>query len=297
MTKKIFTVRGYQKSGTNWIANILNLHPRVLVRGEYHFHRLYECGINSFLSIPFSSQFEDIVDNNLERSIKRCLFDLRVDLGKKDIEFFGDRSPGPGANLKPIISERYPQIYIIRDGRSVVTSLTYHYMRIINDIGLNKISPWPDLKKIFTNYPELIKKSQKLFKNSKYFEENPEEFFNNEDYVRYISKSWKVYIEENDKIINEAERGLINSDILTIKFEDLFGNVEKMRKLVYEFLALDPREARPLTDREKPGFNKPNNLNHYRKGTVDDWKKYFNDKVYNCFMEEAGDILLKLGYK
>jgi hypothetical protein len=39
---KLFFLRGHMRSGTNWVGALLNLHPRVYCKGEYHFERLAE---------------------------------------------------------------------------------------------------------------------------------------------------------------------------------------------------------------------------------------------------------------
>ena len=38
--KKFFVVRGFMKSGTNWLCRLLNLHPDISCAGEFHWQNI-----------------------------------------------------------------------------------------------------------------------------------------------------------------------------------------------------------------------------------------------------------------
>jgi hypothetical protein len=295
-SKKFFALRGHQKSGTNWVSNILNLHPKILIRGEYHFHRIKKYGIDNFLTLDFDKKYINAIDKDFEKIVKKFVFSEK-DVNKKNILLFGDRTSGPGADLMPLFSSGYSQIFIIRDGRDILTSLIYHQMRVLSEIGIDNVSPWPELVEIFKKFPFLKEKSKQLKNDQYYFEKNPDKLFNEEGYVKFLSKIWSDYVKENIEIIKRAKKGLIKTKIHCVKYEDLHKNIEGTRREIYKFLELSPEAAAPLNECTKPGFKKTNNLKFYRKGVVGNWRNYFDSNVCRCFKKGAGDILIELGYE
>ena len=71
------------------------------------------------------------------------------------------------------------------------------------------------------------------------------------------------------------------------------------RAALYEFLALDPTEAAPLsTDTNtRPGFEREDPTRFYRKGRVGDWRIHFTPSAKRWFLDEAGDLLVRLEYE
>ena len=77
--KRFFQLRGFMRSGTNWIGNLLNLHPHICCTGEYHFdvmdgefRRLIEktCSPSSILS---QEAIQESVVREYELFLKRLI--------------------------------------------------------------------------------------------------------------------------------------------------------------------------------------------------------------------------------
>jgi len=39
---QVVFLRAYQRSGTNWMGNLLNLHPDIVCKGEFHFKSFFD---------------------------------------------------------------------------------------------------------------------------------------------------------------------------------------------------------------------------------------------------------------
>lgn len=286
---RFFAVRGYQKSGTNWVGNLLNLHPKIIIRGEFHFGRLYS-GLNSFFEIKSNQQFQTIIYKGLEDIIRKCLIYDSEKFNKNNVIWYGDQTPG---NIRPIFLKDSPHIIIFRDGRDVIVSQIFHRLRHAIE-GIHNAPQ--EFKNLYKKHP-IMHEKLKLFKSdTNYFEKNPSELLDNEKYIKECTTWWNNFMVINLNIIKELNKNGKNN-ILIIKYEDLFNNTEKERSKLYEFLNLDPKEAMALNSLTKPKFDKTNNLSLYRKGIVGDWKNYFTSNTCKWFKEIAGKTLIELEYE
>jgi hypothetical protein len=68
---------------------------------------------------------------------------------------------------------------------------------------------------------------------------------------------------------------------------------------MYEHLGVDPQDAWPITaeSRTAPGFGREDRASFYRKGEVGDWKNFASDPFRQWVKEEAGELLVELGYE
>jgi hypothetical protein len=131
--------------------------------------------------------------------------------------------------------------------------------------------------------------------------------------VRITARLWKQVVEADLALIaelNRAENELPNHANRTamvasghtratmVAYEALLENTDSERRRLYEFLALDPSEARALAaeDLTLPGVPHERSDAFFRKGVQGDWKQYFHDDAKQWFKEEAGDLLERLGY-
>lgn len=291
MKYKFFTIRGFPKSGTTWIQNLLELHPEIKVRGEYFFNYITEA-FDKFTKLDNNQQFSKKAKEYSKNFIKECLTDnLEKD---NKIKFIGDRTP---TNLEPFILDDIPQIYITRDGRDVLVSYIYHQLRTLHATELKELKKWEVLYGIYKKFPSLSEKLKNFSKDKNYFEKNPKKLLDDELYVRFMAKKWSDFIFRDFKTLDGIRSRKLNAEVFLVKYEDLHENVEHYRKGMYKFLKVDGLNAGKLNDLTRPGFKEVNNLSHYRKGAVCDWKKYFTENTLKIFYKEARNILKKLKYE
>src|SRR5215211_2785725 len=121
---QIFFLRGMQKSGTKWMGNLLNLHPRILCRGEYHFGVLDDAIKRWHQINGLTRSLGEAATQNLTAFIERS---VTSNPSKPDIVWFGDRTPG---EIDRGVLPDAPRIFLLRDGRDILVSRTYHYLRL-----------------------------------------------------------------------------------------------------------------------------------------------------------------------
>lgn len=125
--RRFVFVRGHPRSGTNWVSNLLNLHPRVCCTGEFHFETIYNA-IHRTRSIPWQLSGREPVSSALEEAfrymLRRCI-SAACRQRRPGAEWFGDRTPSDLLYWMP--GARY--IWVLRDGRDVAVSWTFHQIR------------------------------------------------------------------------------------------------------------------------------------------------------------------------
>jgi hypothetical protein len=290
--KKYFFIRGFNRSGTNWVERLLNLHPKISCTGEYYFDFMrLELNKQIFggYSALGSKAVKKIAERKFEDLVKCCMLAGCTDQKKKDALWFGDRTPW---TLEPILFPGARYFLVMRDPRDILVSWAYHLLRI--DITQRPDDPH---RLHFNKYPKMYEKRSSFQKNPSYFKDNPHELLDdNEAWVKYVARYWAAQMKQNVATINNIERGAINAAVHIVRYEELHADVEKGREKMYNFLGLSQAEASPLDSHTKAGFNREELQKHNRKGIVGDWRNYFGQETCHWFKEEAGQALIEAGY-
>jgi len=290
MTRKkepeVFFLRGYMRSGTNWLGRVLNLHPDINCQGEFHLEHFGQAKtrIDRSVSCFILDGKKDVLDREYYGFVKTL---VREFCGR-DHKFVGDRTP-VGISTLFVPNSKY--LLIHRDGRDVVVSWFKH---VLKTVSKNKQS----LKRYkgFTNHPEMIHKVKKTLNNKNYFEVNKQELLDCESYFRHIASQWNTRVVNDQKMSEIAkDKKALNIQILWIPYEKLHGSPEVERAKIYSFLGADPTLAAPLDKPTLPGFSKKI-VPGQSRGVVGSWTQYFNETTAQWFDEEAGEALKILGY-
>ena len=99
---------------------------------------------------------------------------------------------------------------------------------------------------------------------------------------------------------------LLGSNYTQVKYEDLLESGGREVKRLLEFLEVDSGDEtvrrcikstsfEKMSGGRKPGDEDPSSF--FRKGIAGDWKNVFNERDRQAFKEEAGELLIKLGYE
>ena len=264
------------KSGTNWIGNLLNLHPEISCIGELHLHSLFRTMQSDLRSLPImvDPRVRHVIRGNLQSMFRQTLVDLADDPRATVI---GERTPH---TLAPLTIKGAPQITITRDGRDVLISRMFHLYN------------YPEVSRVFQRFPHLQKTLKAFQKNQWHFREHPEQLLPEEELVRESMRWWREH-HESDRRTMARHPSL---RVLHLRYEDFHTEIESNRRAMYSFLEVDPDTAAPIPDSLKPSLDKerPNEFN--RKGQIGDWQNYVDKRVQKWINAEAGDELIRQGY-
>lgn len=276
-----FFLAGFGRSGTNWIGNLLNLHPHILCDGEFHFQHFYSA-LDEFTrydwQIGSREPVRSVAAASVERLVRDCLGAFAA--SKPGAHLIGDRSPRPLRNLLPGART----IYACRDGRDVVVSYTFHHLRV----GQAHHFP-PHLRETFRRHQAAFRQDPAVFGPH-----NPG-LLADEDWVRATARFWAWRIEAD--VRNGA--GVDTPTLLNIRYERLHADPDGERVRMYRFLDADPAQAAPLAPESGavPGVGRRDRPTTFRKGQIGEWRQYSGGDFDRWMAEEAGTALTALGYE
>jgi hypothetical protein len=279
--RHFFFISGCYKSGTNWVQNLLNLHPLVHAVGEFHFDVLTR-GIRQLTGMSWfigsEPRLAEVALDGAELTIRRMMY--AATRGKPAATWLGDRTPHA---VVPIIRGA-PQIHIVRDPRDVLVSWSFHHLRL-KDPNL--------MADAFRAKAAVINAS---------FKADPDGFnpldgwLGDEAWLRFHARQWAdISRLSRQNIPMLREQG---TDILEVRYEELHADLDSQRARLYTFLGLNPSEAAAPSAETKtlPGFERENRKSFFRKGVVGDWQNYLDDRVLKIIESELGDELALAGY-
>ncbi|HZW10558.1 MAG TPA: sulfotransferase domain-containing protein [Phycisphaerales bacterium] len=295
-------MRGHPRSGTNWVGRLINLHPQAFVTGEFHLEAIYHASEAS-KTYPWQLMHDEPVRSELTAAvqdvIRRCIGvgceaqrpRPPVEQGKRPpplpaLRWHGDRTPRDLMDWMP--GERY--IWILRDGRDVMVSWTFHQLRM-GEAVIGKSIPSPVKE-------HLLELSAALHADPEFFRKHPERLLSSEEWVRRTAHTWNHRFQTDSENAAAMQTDATPSRVLCMRYEALREHTERERQRLYEFLELDPALAQPVSREQytAPGFEAENTLSFTRKGEVGDWRNYFTDDAKRWFQEVAGESLVRAGY-
>lgn len=326
-----FFVTGGAKSGTGWLVGLLNSHPEVLCRGEGRFFgRETTWGDHSAwqgqgqerrrrassnvapTSLQYALWHDELLRFWLERSpwarktepeehLKNLtrlatnyfLSEGLAAAGRQTKHVVGDKTPLKSPDILQEISEVYPEarvIHIVRDGRDRAVSRMHQFWR-------------NEQRGRFELEPESIRKRDAYHSDREQFGPSGESIFT-EEQIRTFAAEWR------DRVGRSIEDGpalMGDNGYTEIKYENLLAQPEKVGEL-YEFLgvsadteivkrSVEANNFEKLSGRQRGEEPEGIEFKKRRKGVAGDWRNVFTERDREIFKEEAGDLLLKLGYE
>ena len=279
---RFFFMMGCYKSGTNWVQNLVNLHPRVDLRGEFHFEVL----LDAFAQISrvhwfrgAAPKFQDAWQDSAEAAIRTIMAEAARQ--KPEAEWIGDRSPG---GLRTVIRGA-PHITITRDCRDVLVSWSFHHMRLTDERGINAA-----FREVWRNGAERFRADPENF--------NPMDgLLGHEPYVRARVQEWTDITRSIRTHAQPMRDG--GTPVLELRYEDLHADLASQRRRLFAHLGLNEAEAQAPSVESKtaPGFAQEDRTSKFRKGKVGDWRTHLKDWHIAIIKEIAGDELIAQGYE
>ena len=318
----VFFMVGNGRSGTTWLQNILNSHPEVFCTGEgWFFNRNYrrKDADQAPPQLPLGSLYNAITESEyLRQWVERSVWTAHDDvdehldnlmhvateyflshkLQKTGKRIVGDKTATPGVEALEEISRIYPEakvINIIRDGRDVAVSVMHFlWNHAVEKNGRKKGVG------IYELQPEEFRKREAYRKDPSAV--LAEGLFT-EERLTEIAKGWSKEVSES----TQRAPALLGENYAEVRYENLLTQPEEEVRRLLEFLgALDASPEAAKSCVQAMGFEKLSERKQgqedstsvrFRKGIAGDWKNVFTENDKRIFKEQAGEMLVKLGYE
>jgi len=303
----IFFLIGRSKSGTSWLMRLLNSHPEILCRGEaMFFERNSPRSLTRALSRsdevqrwlarnPWTRQapaagLEGMLGCFVRHAMRQRLEEVRRHNVSKKI--VGDKSPFKTAEMVEEITTVCPDskvVHIIRDGRDVIVSTVHHRWNNATDVGGHR-----------NLTPEQIAKREAYRSDPASFLATGESIFAEGD-VTELARIW------NESVGGTVENGAsLGDNYHELRYENLLAEPATEVRRLLKFLGADSGEEVARRCVEAASFEQlsggrtqgeEDSSSFYRKGVSGDWKNHFTEEDKRVFKEEAGELLIRLGYE
>src|SRR5215210_566524 len=313
----VFFVTGLGKSGTSWLMRTLDSHPEILCKGEGRFFaadwRRANFDPEGTRALASSLYYALLDSEYLRLWIERSVWAREADaarhldnltrlatehflmeqLRETNKKLVGDKSPLLGADFIEEVARIYPEarvIHIIRDGRDQAVSMLHHvWNRSMDQGGVQMLKPGEfERREAYRKDPqELLHTGEGVF---------------TEERLRGAARSW------NSRVGKTAEDGpvLLGPNYTEVRYEDLLERPNEEVERLLGFLGADTSEKavrqavgsasfEKLSKGRERGQEDPSSF--YRKGVAGDWKNYFTGRDKEIYKEEAGGLLIRLGYE
>jgi hypothetical protein len=310
----VFYVTGLGKSGTRWLMKILDSHPEVLCKGEGRFFsagwRRADLDPANERAIA-SSLYYALTDSEylrlwIERSVwsrdgdpdghidalmrLATEYFLTSELSKSGKKVVGDKSPLLDEEFMREVGAVYPEarvIHIIRDGRDRTVSSMHRGWRRASQDYLHRLSP-EELAR-----GEAYRRSpQELSETGVFTEER----------LRQAARHWRLLV---GRAIEDGP-ALFGDRYAEVRYEDLLEHPHQEVRRLLAFLGVDTEgklvercvssaSFEKLSKGRERGQEDPSSF--YRKGVAGDWRNYFTERDKEIYKEEAGELLIRLGYE
>ena len=313
----VFFVTGLGKSGTSWLMRTLDGHPEILCKGEGRFFAANWRRANfdpAGTQALASSLYYALLDSEylrfwVERSVWAREGDaathldnltrlatehfLLGQLRKSNKKFVGDKSPLLDTDFIEEVARVYPEarvIHIIRDGRDQAVSMLHHvWNRSTDQGGVQTLMPGEfERREIYRQDPKkLLQTGEGMF---------------TEERLRGAARSW------NARVGKTAQDGpaLLGANYTEVRYEDLLERPDEEVGRLAGFLGADTSEKAVRRAVGSASFEKlsrgrergqEDTSSFYRKGIAGDWENYFTARDRQIYKEEAGELLIRLGYE
>lgn len=293
-----FFIMGHARSGTTLLMRLLRLHDEVHANYQAHFFTRKPM-LKSLVDTPEAEEWLTRKSNrwnhgrDLSPLVLRAAADfiMERDAAREGKHIVGDKSPSSTVHGQIVRGTHllYPDaklIYIVRDGRDVLTS--------------ERFRNFVEESKFLTSEDKRIMADLKV--DSAPFSDGRRSIFT-EASIRNIAKRW---VDDLSEIDFESKR-LYGENYISLRYEDMlaqpfaeiarlwkFLGVKKVNKTLERQL-LAEMSSNP--DEEWQAKRNEGIASFLPKGQAGNWRRLFTEKDKALFKEVAGDTLVKWGYE
>jgi hypothetical protein len=313
----VFFVTGLGKSGTSWLMRTLDGHPEILCKGEGRFFAADWRRVNfdpeGTQALASSLYYALLHSEYLRLWVERSVWAregeaawhldnltrlatehfLAGRLRETNKKLVGDKSPLLNADFIQEVSRIYPEakvIHIIRDGRDQAVSMLHHvWNRSTDQGGVQTLKPGEfERREIYRKDPKkLLQTGEGMF---------------TEERLRGAARSWNARV---GKTAQDCP-ALLGPNYTEVHYEDLLERPNEEVGRLARFLGADTSEKAVQQAVGSASFEKlskgrergqEDTSSFYRKGVAGDWNNYFTERDKEIYKEEAGKLLIRLGYE
>lgn len=304
-----FFAVGHGRSGTTWLERTLDTHPEVLCKGSGMFfgrfvrdfggrRLLYEVVNGSEELKAWHGYRENFwtgpeeLDRDIAQIVRASIDAvMRRRLTESGKRVLGDRTPHHVSHLEEIHA-LYPGariVHAIRDGRDVAISGMHTFWKAQEQGGPVDLSP--EETEIRRSYLEdreaFLASGRSIF---------------TEERLRQRASGWNRIVRQGRK----KGRELFGDDYFEFRYEEHLHDPRAALRGLFGFLGVDTNPEvlervieensfRKLSKGRSPGQESSGAF--FRKGISGDWKGTFTERDKEVFKEEAGELLVELGYE
>ena len=297
-TSEKFFVMGHARSGTTLLMRLLRLHEEVHCNYQAHFFSRKPM-LKSLVDSPDAEEWLSRKSNrwnqgrDLSPLVLRATADfiMERDAAREGKHIVGDKSPSSTIHGQIVRDTHliYPDakiIYIVRDGRDVLTS-----ERFRNFVEESKFLTSED-KRIMAD----------LRTDSAPFSDGRRSIFT-ETSIRNIAKRWVDDLNE----IDEESKRLYGENYISLRYEDMLSNPFAELSRLWKFLdvkkvdsALEKQLVEEMSSNPDEEWQAKRNegiASFLPKGQAGNWQRLFTARDKALFKEIAGDVLTKWEYE
>jgi len=304
---KIFFVTGLPKSGTTWLANMLNCLEEVICLGEGGFFfngeggvpSLYDSlinglrpwynfiahrkrnwvGLDDFIQTINHYNFlsSEVLSENFKKDIEIltrlviCYFMEKAVKDRPQIKLIGDKTPVIQLNRLRMMNTIFPEAKIIfmrRNVKDFIVSLLFHYWRSVRN---NR----PDYDKFPLKIDDFLQLERYINSPKK----DSVEFVSEQTVIQLV-KQWVLINKEAEQISRDKSKVLI-----IISYEQLWQYPVEIMREILSFLDLYVSDERLIEIVQCTSINAIKHdqngwlKTHIRSGKPGDWTNFLSDKV------------------
>jgi hypothetical protein len=229
----------------------------------------------------------DAADEHLNNLTRMTIdYFLIGELSKTGKRMVGDKSPLLTPETIKEIAEIYPEarvIHIIRDGRDAAVSAVHHS----RNFGKARKEQAAASSKREADRQEISKTGESMFAG---------------DSLKKMAAEW------GERVGRTIEDGpaLLGNNYAEVRYEDLLERPEEEVRRLLEFLEVEAGKETVKRCVSSASFERLSKgrergqedaTSFFRKGVAGDWRNAFIERDKQVFKEEAGDLLIRLGYE
>lgn len=299
-------VAGSRRSGTTWLAGMLNAHPEVVCRNEGWLFNPYGASLPDWLDEPrlrrFLSHAESaqwlgcFTPGELPRLLRRALWETVVRTavereGWKEwsrLRWVGDKTTQHPLVDADRVHDLFPDarfLVLVRDGRDVAVSDAFLLMRDLDALDL----------------PERVRAAAHAAREHHLFGKGPPVPLFQSPVLRHVVGDWRAAVAGGRRA---AE--LYGPACHEVRYEDLLARPRESLHAVLAWLGIERSDETidhllDLGRFERHSGGRPrgqaDNAAEWRKGVAGDWKNHFTEDDKARFKAMAGELLVELGYE